>query len=389
MEKGNILLIGNSGVGKSTLINAVFDNEEAYTSKGTEGTTKEIKVYPENDSDNELPFRLVDTMGFEASFFKIKKAQKQVNKWTKEGTKENGEDHRINLIWFCIDGTSGKLFPEYIKNMLKATSIWKTVPIVVVITKSYSKPEREENIALVRSAFNERSKDNERLKDVIPVVAKEYVIDEEQGIISPPDGIDKLIEVSNKLLPEGMKAAEAAIEAFILKRKRIFAHSLASTCTITAGAVGAVPIPVADAAILAPLEAGLLNGIAKIYEIKSDEDANLFKKTIIETGTVSVAAKALISAIKAIPGVNIGAAVLNSIIAGAIVASIGEVSIYAYEQVYLGKKTLKDIDWIKKAVEKALSSVKILKEIEKILKKHGKDSKKIIKEIITARRKVI
>lgn len=50
---------------------------------------------------------------------------------------------------------------------------------------------------------------------------------------------------------------------------------------------------------------------------------------------------------------------------------------------------MKDIDWIKKAVEKALSSVKILKEIEKILKKHGKDSKKIIKEIITARRKVI
>ena len=328
-------------------------------------------------------------MGFEASFFKIKKAQKQVNKWTKKGTKESGEDHRIDLIWFCVDGTSGKLFPEYIKNMLKATSIWKTVPIIVVITKSYSKPEREENIALVRKAFNEYSKAPERLKEVIPVVAKEYVIDEEQGTFSPPDSIDKLIEASNELLPEGMRAAEADIVAFILKRKRIFAHSLASTCTITAGAVGAVPIPIADAAILAPLETGLLNGIAKIYEIKSDEDADVFKKTIIETGTVSVAAKALISAIKAIPGINIGAAVLNSIIAGAIVASIGEVSIHAYEQVYLGKKTLKDIDWIKKAVEKALSSVKILKEIEKILKKHGKDTKKIMKEISKAIKNVI
>lgn len=45
MNKGNVLVIGNSGVGKSTLINAVLGEQVAKTSWGTEGTTKELKIY--------------------------------------------------------------------------------------------------------------------------------------------------------------------------------------------------------------------------------------------------------------------------------------------------------------------------------------------------------
>ena len=378
MQKGNILLIGNSGAGKSTLINAVIGDEAANTSIGTEGTTKEIQIYPKIESESNLPFQLIDTMGFEASFLKIRKAVSQVKKWTKEGTKENGEKQRIDLIWFCIEGTSGKLFPETIQNMLKATSIWKTVPIIVVITKSYSRPEREDNINLVKSAFDKFSKDSSRLKAVIPVVAKAFIIDEETGAVAPPDGINELIFKTNTVLPEGIKAADDDIAAYNLTRRRILSHGLTSTCTLAAGTVGAIPVPIADAAILAPLETAMLTGIAKIYGIKSDEDSSVFLKTIVDTGTVSIAAKALISSLKAIPGINIAAAVLNSIIASAIVGAIGEASIIAYEQVYLGKKTLKDVDWVKNVIEKALSSVDKLKKIEKLLNKAGKtkDSKK-------------
>ena len=40
MDKVNVLLIGNSGVGKSTLINAVLENKVAKTSIGERGTVK-------------------------------------------------------------------------------------------------------------------------------------------------------------------------------------------------------------------------------------------------------------------------------------------------------------------------------------------------------------
>lgn len=70
--KGNILVLGNSGVGKSTLINAVLGEEIAATGIGTEGTTKELAIYEPTDLD----IRLIDSVGFEPSLLKRKNAIK-------------------------------------------------------------------------------------------------------------------------------------------------------------------------------------------------------------------------------------------------------------------------------------------------------------------------
>ena len=102
MERGNVLVIGNSGVGKSTLINAVLGKECAVTNfGGTTGTTKELTIY-ESES---VPFRIIDTVGFEPSWIKEFKAINAVKKWSRESAEEGKEDTRINVIWFCVDGT--------------------------------------------------------------------------------------------------------------------------------------------------------------------------------------------------------------------------------------------------------------------------------------------
>ena len=44
METGNVLVIGNSGVGKSTLINAVLGIEKAKTGYGISETTNELEI---------------------------------------------------------------------------------------------------------------------------------------------------------------------------------------------------------------------------------------------------------------------------------------------------------------------------------------------------------
>ena len=92
--KGNVLVIGNSGVGKSTLINAVLGKDVAKTSWGDKGTTIKLDIYEGE------PFNVIDTIGFEPSLLKSNKAVNAVKKWSKKSTREENEDKQINvLIW--------------------------------------------------------------------------------------------------------------------------------------------------------------------------------------------------------------------------------------------------------------------------------------------------
>lgn len=369
MEKGNVLVIGNSGVGKSTLINAVLGKEEAATGCGHEGTTKEI----DSHKIDECPFRLIDTIGFEASFWKTRSAINEVKKWSKKSALKKDEERQINAIWFCVDGTAKKLFTETIKNLCRATRMWKDVPLIVVITKSYAVPEREENIKMVHDAFAAQKNLSMNLKKVIPVVASTYVLKEDSYVA--PEGITELIEETNKILPEGVQKGKEAVDSYILKRKRALAQTVVGASTASSATVGAIPIPIADAAILTPIEIAEVNGLAYVYGISKDEKSKSFFNSIIQAGTVGVAAKAAISAIKAIPGVNLAGSVLNAIIAGAIAAALGEATIYIFEQVYLGKKTVDDIDWAEKIVNEKLSA-SFVEKVKDIVEKMANSADK-------------
>ena len=379
MERGNVLVIGNSGVGKSTLINSVLGDNCAVTGFGTSGTTSRLEIY----ESNEIPFRIIDTIGFEPSWVKEMKAIHAVRKWSKASSKTGQEDTQINVIWFCVDGTSRKLFPKAIKDLSHATSMWPSVPVIVVITKSYAIPERSENIEMVHNAFAQQKRYSKNLKAVIPVVAQTYQLND--TAYAPPEGITELIDATNALLPEGLQAAQTDIANFKLNRKRMLAHGIVGTATAGAVVVGAVPIPFSDALILSPIEIGELNSLAYIYGIKNDDAAKQFLNTIVDVGTVGAAAKAAISTLKAIPGINLGASVLNAIIAGSIVAALGEGSIYAFEQVYLGKKSVEDIDWVRKIMESKLSG-KFIEKVTDILQQiaDNTDMQTIAKEIAKA-----
>ena len=352
MERGNVLVIGNSGVGKSTLINALLGEELAKTGWGTEGSTAELAIY-ENE---ELPFRLIDTVGFEPTWLKEYIAINSVRKWSKASAKKGNEDTKINLIWFCVDGTAGKLFSKSINALSRATSMWPSVPIVVVITKSYAIPDRKKNIEMVHNAFAKQKKYSKNLRKVIPVVASVFVLND--IAFAPPEGITELIDATNELMPEGIKSSEHDLATYKLIRKRFMAQGITGLSTTAAIVVGANPIPISDASILVPLEITLINSLSQIYEINKSEDSKKFINAIIKTGTVGAVAvaKAILEGLKRIPGLNIAASILNAVVAGSIVALLGEVTIYAFEQIYLGNKTVQDLDWIQKLMESKFTS---------------------------------
>ena len=381
MAFGNVLVIGNSGVGKSTLINAVLGEDKAVTSSGTEGTTKELKIY--TSTDENVQFRVIDTIGFEPSLVKRRKAIDAVKKWSKQAAKDGDPDTDINVIWFCVDGTAKKLFPDSIAALSKATSLWKSIPIIVVITKSYSQMERPENIAVVKKAFSGHKK---QPSAIIPVVADEYVISETSVV--PEDGIAELIDVTNRLMPEGKRAAEEDVAAFKLKRKRAMARGIIGTFTALGTTATVVSVPIADALMLSPIEVAEINALASLYEVKKNETSKKFFDTIVEVGTVSVAARGAINALKLIPGINLAASVVNAIIAASFVAAIGQGSAYAFEQVYLGKKSLEDLDWLRKLIESELSR-EFIEKVTSVLRKasedgNGKDVKQLATGLVRA-----
>lgn len=335
----NVVVIGNSGVGKTTLIRTLLADQDFQTE-----ITKELRLY-ESPS---LGFRLIDTIGFEYGYVNQVKAINAIKKWSKDSIKSDDTSRQINMIWYCIDGTSKRFAQRSVDMFIKATSVWKSVPIIVVITKSYSRIEREENVRMVQNAFGKDPKHSLNLKAIIPVVASTYRIDENMNIL--PYGLDDLLMTTNFFLPEGQLASQQDIRRYRAVQKRTMSHSLVGAATLAAATIGLSPIPFSDGALLTPLEVGEIKSLSKMYELQFDEKSSLFQ-TIIEAGAAGIVGKTALGVLNSIPAINLAAEVLNAIVAATIVAALGEGCIYVFEKIYSGERSAEDIEWVKKSME--------------------------------------
>lgn len=108
----NIQIIGNTGVGKSTLINSLLRIEAAKTSVGSVGTltTKEY-------SSDEFPFiKFIDTRGTELdSANDINKVKENTLNYIEEKLSEKDPNKTIHCLFYCI---TGNRFEGIVENLL-------------------------------------------------------------------------------------------------------------------------------------------------------------------------------------------------------------------------------------------------------------------------------
>ena len=357
-SKANILVLGTSGAGKSTLINAVVGKEVAKVGSGKHSTEKMEAYEPEG-----LNFRLIDSRGFEYNFWNTRKTVKDMKTWVADGLKD--KKPRIHMLWFCVDATSKRFTGQTMKTLEEVKKEWKDVPIIVVLTKSFFIAEDEENIEMVKETFRKRAKRTGMPVAIVPVLAQPP-----KGENILPRGIEDLVAITEKNLDAAVRDSEFAVKKYDLKSKRLKAQALTLGAATSGVAVGAIPISFPDAAILTPIEATLISAIARVYKL--DEKDDFTKKLIsriVESGTVGIVAKMALNQLKLIPGfANLAADALNAIVAGAIIAGIGEAATIIMEKAYLGEINKEDFEWINRVVEDQMGT--IVKKITKLTSEH-------------------
>lgn len=352
MKKGNVLVVGNSGVGKSTLINAVLGEDCAVTGYGDFGSTEHIAIH-END---DIPFRLIDTVGFTPEGFWKNKGVKVVQKWTKEMNKNEDDDSgEIHLIWFCIDGTSHRLFDETIKNLQRATSIWETVPFIVVITKSYALPERVHNVNMVENVFANQKEGSKKPKAIIPVVAERYVIRDD--VAAETDGIAELIETTGELLPEGMIAAEKDLVQFRLKSRDLQALRVIAQAAVKAALLGDFSNKHRTLGKMVGNGQTDILKLADIYKVQRDKNFNDFLYAVLKlVGQETIINKIKSKVIKRIPA-RFSGRLVDGLISIVIAVTVLTAVSSAFRNIYLGKKTTDDLDALVQDIDKNLDVV--------------------------------
>ena len=140
----NIMLVGNSGVGKSTLINEILklENNRAEEQTNNERMSIQgwIKKYPINDKDTIYKnIYLWDTEGIEYSQDQKNDQQNHLQKVLDHINKNKSIPHQqINCIWFCINGqTFQPSEKEYIEKLLNVYNENFKIPIIFVYTQAF------------------------------------------------------------------------------------------------------------------------------------------------------------------------------------------------------------------------------------------------------------
>ena len=307
----NVIIAGAPGIGKSTLINAVFHGNLALTGDGHPVTTGVRAITKEG-----IPITIVDTRGLTRSNFQ--EDLKELEAFLQLRQSSSNPLERIHIAWVCILEDTRRV-EDADDQLVKLLTRYK-IPVVVVITKSISDSGFKDTVQqLLPEARN-----------VVRVHALPTVLDE--GYTIPIMGLKTLVDQTMNILPESVRNAFAAAQKANLDMKRQRSHLAVATSAALAAGIGSAPIPFSDATALIPTQIGMFATISAIWGVPVSYAflGTLLSSTITSTlGTLG--GRILVARIlKLLPGVGpVTSRVITGGIAGTITTTFGEAYIAA------------------------------------------------------------
>ena len=302
----NILITGQTGVGKSTLVNAVFRAELAK-----EGVGRPVTQRVQRHDAPGVPVTIFDTPGIELG--DAKDAVIADFKTTIASSRRGAAENFIHLTWYCVDAGQTRI-QSYDVDVIKALA--DEVPVILVLTQCVD----DERVSALEAAI---AAEDLPIQGVpVRTLAKARRIGEQT---IEPTGLEELVARTEQILPKAVKGAFVNAQGVVIGLKVKYARAVVAASAAAAGAVGAAPIPVSDAVVLMPVQIGMLGGITAVFgiEMSTQTATRLVVGLVGEGGVTQVGRQMAAGLLKVIPGVSF----VNAGVASALTAALGEAHI--------------------------------------------------------------
>lgn len=310
----NLVVFGKTGVGKSTLINAVFGKQVAETGTGRPVTLK--TAYYEHP-DGYLG--IYDSEGIEMG----QEGDQIIEKFREiiRAKRSLPLQEQIHVIWYCVRAADLR-FEDAQADFVRALAE-EGVPVIFVLTQVGIKDTGE-----VHPKVHDFSKSI--LERKLPVAPDSRVFftmaetDEFYG--SPAHGLVELLDATFRIAPKGVEQALTAAQMIDMRRKKNLARKTIAGSATAAATTAATPIPFSDAFLLVPVQMALMARIAAIYGLglTTGTLASVAGAAFAAGGVTQAAKYVVTNLLKFVPGANIGAGVIRASVATAFTYALGE-----------------------------------------------------------------